>query len=125
MGVLGGRRGRTDRERLAGPDGRADRVRAGFRALLTDRGADLAFGRTLPRLLRSAGLVDVTADASFPVAGPVGSVLERVTVEQTREALVARGLATEDEVDRHLAALAGGRMDLSTAPLVSAMGRRR
>jgi len=36
----------------------ANRLRRGFRTLLAQRGAELAFGRTLPRLLRQAGLVD-------------------------------------------------------------------
>lgn len=108
-----------------GPDeALANRIRAGFRALLAERGADLAFGRTLPRLLRGVGLVDVTADAWFPVAGRDGAVLERVTVEQTRDALVAHGLATVDEIERHLDNLAAGGLDLTTAPLVSARGRR-
>jgi hypothetical protein len=109
----------------AGPDEvLANRIRAGFRAMLAARGADLAFGRTLPRLLRGAGLEDVAAEAWFPVTGAVGAVLERVTVEQVRDGLVTRGLATVDEVDRYLAVLATGRLDLSTAPLVSARGRR-
>jgi len=108
-----------------GPDeALANRVRAAFRSLLADRGADRAFGRTLPRLLRDLGLVDVTADAWFPVAGPVGPVLERATVEQTRAGMVGAGLVTDEEVDRHLANLAAGQLDLSTAPLVSARGRR-
>ncbi len=102
----------------------ANRIRSGFRSQLAGRGADLAFGRTLPRLLHEAGLVDVTADAWFPLAGPVGAVLERVTVEQVRTGLVAAGLATDAEVDRHLANLAAGRLEVTTAPLVSAVGRR-
>ena len=102
----------------------ANRIRDGFRTLLAERGADLAFGRTLPRLLRDVGLVDVTADGWFPLAGPVGAVLERVTVEQTRAALVDRGLATDEEVDRLLIALDAGALDVTTAPLVSARGRR-
>ncbi len=108
-----------------GPDeDLANRIRSGFRTLLARRGADLGFGRTLPRLLRAAGLVDVTADAWFPMVGPVGPVLEGITVEQTRAGLVAAGLATDDEVDRHLANLAAGRLEVTTAPLVSAAGRR-
>jgi SAM-dependent methyltransferase len=102
----------------------ANRIRDGFRSLLVDRGVDLAFGRTLPRLLRSLGLVDVEAEAYFPVTSPVSSVLERATVEQTRAGLVGAGLATDEEVDRHLASLASGRLDVTTAPMVSARGRR-
>lgn len=50
-----------------GPEERlANRLRQGFRRLLADRGADLSYGRRLPRLLREAGLRDVEADAYFP-----------------------------------------------------------
>jgi SAM-dependent methyltransferase len=109
-----------------GPDeDLANRIRAGFRTLLAERGADLAFGRTLPDLMRRAGLVGVTADAYFPVGGATASVLERVTVEQVRDGLVAAGLATGEEVDRHLATLAADGLDVATAPLVSVRGRRR
>jgi hypothetical protein len=41
----------------------ANRLRTGFRTLMSGRDADLAYGRTLPRLLREHGLVDVAADA--------------------------------------------------------------
>ena len=102
----------------------ANKVRAGFRSLLAERGVDLAFGRTVPRLLRSLGLADVVAEAHFPVTSPVSSVLERATVEQTRAGLVGAGLVTDDEVDRHLANLSSGRLDVTTAPMVSVRGRR-
>ncbi len=101
----------------------ANKLRRDFRALLVDSGADTGFGRTLPRLLRSAGLVDVSADAYFPVTGPWCTVLERATVEQMRQRLVSAGLATEAEIDRHLAAIDAGGMDFATSPLISAWGR--
>lgn len=102
----------------------ANRLRRGFRTLLAERGADLAYGRTLPRLLREAGLSDVEADAYFPVTGPACSVLERATVEQVRGLLVAGGLATDEEIDRHLVNVDSGRLDLATAPMISAWGQR-
>jgi SAM-dependent methyltransferase len=102
----------------------ANRLRQGFRALLAQRGADLAFGRTLPRLLREAGLVDVEADAFFPLTSPACSALETATVLQLRERMVAAGIATDDEIDEHLANVATGRLDLATAPLISAWGRK-
>src|SRR4051812_21025395 len=46
---------------------RANRLRDAVRELMTRRGADLRYGRTLPRALRTAGLVDVAAAGSFPV----------------------------------------------------------
>jgi len=102
----------------------ANRLRQRFRALLAQRGADLAFGRTLPRLLRDAGLLDVEADGYFPVTAPACTALELATVRQVRGRLVTAGLATDSEIDEHLANVAAGRMDLTTAPLISAWGRR-
>jgi SAM-dependent methyltransferase len=104
----------------------ANRLRHGFRTLMAGRGADLAFGRTLPRLLRGQGLLDVGADAWFPISGPACTTLEVATVEQIRERLVEGGVATSDEIDEHLANVAAGRVpDLVTSPMITAWGRRR
>ncbi|MFF4570904.1 methyltransferase domain-containing protein [Streptomyces sp. NPDC001410] len=108
-----------------GPEQRlANRLRQGFRKLLADRGADLSYGRKLPRLLREAGLHDVAADAYFPVTSPACTALESATVRQIRGRLVAAGLATDEDVDRHLANVEAGGMDLATAPMISAWGRK-
>lgn len=103
---------------------RANRLKHGFRALMAQRGADLAYGRTLPRRLRAAGLLDVGADAFFPMTGPVCAALEQATVAQIRERLVAAGAASDEEIDRHLAAVATGRLDLATSPMISAWDAR-
>ncbi|RII09160.1 Ubiquinone/menaquinone biosynthesis C-methyltransferase UbiE [Streptomyces sp. YIM 130001] len=109
----------------SGPEQRlANRLRTGFRELMAARGADLAYGRTLPRLLREAGLDDVRADAFFPITSPACAVLEAATVRQIRGLLVAEGLATDEEIERHLANVATGTLDLATAPMISAWGRR-
>jgi SAM-dependent methyltransferase len=109
----------------AGPEQHlANKLRAGFRALLSERGVDLAYGRTLPRLLREAGMIEVGADAYFPIAMPACDLLEITTINQLRDALVSKGHATADEIDRHLAHVATGRLDLATSPLISAWGRR-
>ena len=103
----------------------ANRLRHGFRTLMAGRDADLAYGRTLPRLLRAHGLTDVAADAWFPLGGPACTALEVATVQQIRDRLIAGGIATAAEIDEHLANLAAGRLpDLATSPLVSARGRR-
>lgn len=102
----------------------ANRLRNGFRELLKERGAELGFGRRLPRLLRDTGLEDVRADAYFPIALPAATALEDASVRQVRDKLVARGLATDEEIEEHLANVTGGRLDLATAPMVSAWGRR-
>ncbi|MEV0375678.1 methyltransferase domain-containing protein [Streptomyces sp. NPDC050636] len=101
----------------------ANKLRAGFRSLLAARGADLAYGRKLPWLLREAGLTDVTADAYFPITSAACDVLEAATVRHVRGRLVAAGLATEEEIDRQLANVASGRLGLATSPMISAWGR--
>lgn len=110
----------------AGPaEALANRIRAGFRQLLAERGAELGFGRTLPRLLRGAGLADVGAECWFPLASPALAPLEAATVAHIGSQLEDAGLATAAELDEHLANVAAGTLDLATAPLVSAWGRRR
>ena len=103
---------------------RANRLRRAFRQLMTHRGADLRYGRTLPRTLREAGLVDVAAAGSFPIGGPVLDRLEIATMRHVRAELVAARLADEAEIDAHVAAVGAGELDLTLAPLISAWGRR-
>ena len=103
----------------------ANRLRTGFRTLMAGRAADLAYGRTLPRLLRGHGLCEVTAEGWFPLTAPACVDLERATVEQIRDRLVDAGLATPAEIEEHLGNLAAGAVpDLATAPMISAWGRR-
>lgn len=106
------------------PQQLANRLKAAFRTLLVERGVQLDFGRTLPRQLRAAGLADVLSDAYFPLSGPVSAELERATIEQLRRQLVAAGLATAADIDRHLANVASGVLDLATSPMITAWGRR-
>jgi SAM-dependent methyltransferase len=108
-----------------GPEQRlANRLRQGFRRLLADRGADLSYGRRLPRLLRESGLSQVRAEVHFPFASPACDALESATVRQIRGRLTAAGLATDEDIDRHLANVEGGGMDLATAPMISAWGQK-
>ena len=102
----------------------ANRLRKAVRELLTERGLDPEHGRRLPRLLRAAGLRGVEADAYFPVASPACAGLEATTVGRLREALVTANLATVEEIDRHLADVSAGTMDIAAPPLISAWGRK-
>lgn len=102
----------------------ANRLKTGFRELLAGRGVDLSLGRSLPRRLRTAGLTEVAADAYFPITGPACRELERATVEQIRDQLIAAGLATDAEIERHLRNVAGGALDPATSPMITAWGRR-
>ncbi|MBQ1087671.1 methyltransferase domain-containing protein [Streptomyces sp. B93] len=102
----------------------ANRLRKGLLRLLIGRGEDLSHGRKLPRQLRAAGLRRVGADAYFPVASPACAALESATIRQFRDELVAAGFGSGQDIDRHLENLASGSMDLATAPMISAWGRR-
>jgi SAM-dependent methyltransferase len=102
----------------------ANRIRTGFRTLLAGRGVDLAYGRTLPRVLLAAGLTDVTADAFVPLRHPGCAELERTTIALIRDQLVEHSIATPEDIERHLANVAAGRLDLAQPPLVSAWGRK-
>ena len=102
----------------------ANGLRRAVCTLLAERGADLAYGRRLPRLLREAGLRRVEADAYFPITSPACAALESATVGQIRDQLVAAGLVTDQDIDRHLANVTAGILDLAMAPLVSAWGRK-
>ncbi len=102
----------------------ANRLRRGFRYLLSERGVDLAYGRTLPHRLQAAGLVDVAADAAFPVRHPACIPLELATVNLVRDQLVDHELATEAEIEQHLASVRSGRLDLTQPPMISCWGWR-
>ena len=102
----------------------ANRIRRGFRSLMAERGVDLAYGRTLPRRLRAAGLVQVGADAAFPVSDPACNDLEAATIGLIRDQLLDHGIATEDEIAQHLENVAAGLLDLAQPPMISCWGRR-
>jgi SAM-dependent methyltransferase len=102
----------------------ANRLKVGFRQLMAERGVDLAYGRTLPRRLREAGLAAVAADAYFPITGPACVELERATVEQIRGRLLAAGLASAEEIEQHLDNLSTSVLDVATSPMITAWGRR-
>jgi len=101
---------------------RANRVRAGIIELLLGRGVDPVLGRTLRKRLVALGLADVGAEAYSALAVPATRALERANTLQVRDDLVALGLG--GDVDRHLDALAAGRIEIATPPLVTAWGRR-
>ncbi len=115
---------------LACPDERgpaealANRLRTQVRTLMTQRGADLAYGRTLPRLLRESALTDVRAEAYFPISAPACAILEAATMRHVREELLAADLATPAEIETHLENLARGDLDLMFAPMITAWGRK-
>ncbi|RII18455.1 Ubiquinone/menaquinone biosynthesis C-methyltransferase UbiE [Streptomyces sp. YIM 130001] len=102
----------------------ANRIGKGCAAVLAGHGGDRAQGRTLPRLLREYGLVQVGADAHFALSGPEAAALDAATVGELRDRLVTGGCASDAEIDRHLEQLASGALEVAAPPLVSAWGRR-
>ena len=66
----------------------------------------------------------MAADAFMPVALTAGSQLEQANVNQVRDGLIEGGHVTAEEIDVHLLAVAAGRVDVTTPPLISAWGRR-
>ena len=101
---------------------RANRVRAGMIELFAARSVDLSLGRSLRHRLRSLGLADVRAEAYAPLALPTTRALELANVVQVRDGLKSLGLG--DDIDPHLAAVAAGRIDIATPPLITAWGRK-
>lgn len=103
---------------------RVNQVHAAMRELLRRRGADLEYTRTLPRVLRQAGLHRVGADAFFAIADPAANTLGIANVIQVRDALIENALVTPSEIDAHLQAMTEGTVDVGTMPLISTWGRR-
>ncbi|MNS02534.1 Demethylrebeccamycin-D-glucose O-methyltransferase [compost metagenome] len=102
----------------------ANRLRAAFRSMLAARGGTLSLGRRLPGLLSGQGLTDVRAEAYFAVAHPSLGLLDRLTYDQVGQALVAAGLATEEEIARHVDNVSRGLITPLMAPLITAWGRK-
>src|SRR5699024_11455897 len=102
----------------------ANRIRQAFRTLLADRGVDLSFGRKLPRMFREAGLTEIAAEAWFSIALPECMPLEIATINMIRDNLLNNGIATNDEIERHLENVRNGLLDLTQSPMVSVRGRK-
>lgn len=94
--------------------------------LLDGMGYPLHYGRTLPRRLECAGLEDLGNDArSFVVrGGSPGTAFERLSMEAQREALLASGLLSGQELDTALRDLGDPGRHVFTPMMFSAWGRR-
>ena len=103
---------------------RANELHDAIGVLLAQRGADLRYARSLPRIFRELGLARVGADAYFAVTVPAANALSLANISQVRDALVAQQLATREEIDAHLTAVADGLIDVGTPPLISVWGQR-
>jgi 2-polyprenyl-3-methyl-5-hydroxy-6-metoxy-1,4-benzoquinol methylase len=103
---------------------RANRIREDVLDLLAARGADLTYGRKLPRLLRERGLRDIGAEGVIAVAGPFAQAAEMAQVQGLADALAARGEIDTEDIHQHLAAMTASRLDVTAAPFISVWGRK-
>jgi SAM-dependent methyltransferase len=76
------------------------RVGKAFTEAIRSRGGDNTYSRTLPRLLRAAGLVDVHASGhvEFVGAGTPGADLQRANIDQVGAGMIEAGLVTAEDV---------------------------
>ena len=101
-----------------------ERILRGFEAFMTAAGAEMQLGSQLATIFEKSGLTNVYAESRSRLLRSAESDFARLSVERTREALIAAGLVTAEEVDRFLAA--ASRPDASHVSLflVSARGQR-
>ena len=78
-----------------------------MRKVMTDRGVDSGYGRTLAALLRARGLVDMSAEGQMSIwrGKSPGTELMKVNLAQLREAIIASGSVTEQQFEQDLARL--------------------
>ena len=66
----------------------------------------------------------MAADAAFPVRHPACIPLEMATITMMRGPAGRARIATDEEIDQHLANVGAGRLDLTQPPMISAWGCR-
>jgi hypothetical protein len=69
-------------------------------------------------------MVEVAAEAWFPVARPECAPLEIATIAMIRGDLLDQGIATAEEIEQHLRNVRAGVLDLSQPPMISVRGRK-
>lgn len=89
-------------------------------------GAHLRFGRSLPSRLRTAGLEDTGIEGRAFIwrGGSAGAALTRLNYEQSRDAILATGQMTNQELDEDLARLDDEEFEIRSPILWTAWGRK-
>jgi SAM-dependent methyltransferase len=102
------------------------KVALAFRRLLQDRGADLAYARRLPDLLRARGLRDIAGEGRivFGTGGSAASRLAAANYSQVSEEMIRQRLCTSGELRSALELLEDPGVGVATHLLISAWGRR-
>ena len=92
--------------------------------LVEQRGGDVNFGRSLVRLLRTEGLVDLGGDGYVATCSATARTLERANALQLKDMFLEAGTLTQEEFDRYLARLDDPDFTLASPMMLSAWGRR-
>jgi SAM-dependent methyltransferase len=94
--------------------------------LLVARGAGEGWGRSLHRRFIELGLADVGMEGHLAIrqGGSPGARLDRANFVQVREAAIAAGLSTAEELDRMLTLLDDPAVAFSSPTMFTAWGRR-
>ena len=102
------------------------KVALAFKRLLQDRGADLAYARRLPDLLRARGLRDIAGEGRmvFGAGGSAASRLAAANYSQVAEEMIRQSLCTSGELRSALGLLEDPGFGVATNLLISAWGRR-
>ena len=101
-----------------------ERILVGFEKFMSAAGADLELGSRLVGLFEDVGLVNVYAESRARLLRHEENDFARLSIGQLREALIAAGLVTADELDTFLGALAEPSTSMMSLFLVSARGQR-
>ena len=102
------------------------KVALAFKRLLHDRGADLAYARRLPDLLRARGLRDVAGEGRivFGTGGSAAARLAAANYSQVAKEMIGQSLCTSSELRSALELLEDPGFGVATHLLISAWGRR-
>ena len=102
------------------------KVALAFKRLLQGRGADLAYARRLPDLLRARGLREVAGEGRivFGIGGSPASRLAAANYTQVAEEMIRQNLCTSGELRSTLELLADPEFGVATHLLISAWGHR-
>lgn len=115
---------------LAAPDEAAralfHKVVDGIHGLLTEAGADIAWGRHAYAAMGMAGFVDLEFAGSSQawVGGSAGIRLHEVNIRQVEDRLTERNLISAAEIDTFLHLLADPRFVVSSYALLTTSGRK-
>jgi SAM-dependent methyltransferase len=102
------------------------KVALAFKQLLQGRGADLAYARRLPDLLRARGLRDIAGEGQivFGSGGSPASRLAAANYSQVADEMIRQNLCTSAELRSTMDLLANPEFGVATHLLISAWGRR-